>query len=67
MQPRSTAPPPPYLWEKDADHPWDYYQVKIDRHCGLTTYITSSQADFDTYGYSQLEWATDVASKLFNK
>lgn len=57
----------PYLWEKDADHPWDYYQVKIDRHCGLTTYITSSQADFDTYGYSQLEWATDVASKLFNK
>lgn len=57
----------PYLWEKDADHPWDYYQVKIDCHCGLTTYIPSSQADFDTYGYSQLEWATDVASKLFNK
>ena len=57
----------PYLWEKDADHPWDYYQVKIDRHCGLTTYIPSSQADFDTYGYSQLEWATDVASKLFSK
>lgn len=57
----------PYLWEKDADHPWDYYQVKIDRHCGLTTYIPSSQADFDTYSYSQLEWATDVASKLFNK
>ena len=57
----------PYLWEKDADHPWDYYQVKIDCHCGLTTYIPSSQADFDTYGYSQLEWATNVASKLFNK
>lgn len=57
----------PYLWEKDADHPWDYYQVKIDRHCGLTTYIPSSQADLDNYGYSQLEWATDVASKLFNK
>lgn len=57
----------PYIWEKDADHPWDYYQVKIDRHCGLTTYIPSSQADLDNYGYSQLEWATDVASKLFNK
>lgn len=57
----------PYLWEKDADHPWDYYQVKIDRHCGLTTYLPSSQADFETYGYSQLEWATDVAWKLFNK
>lgn len=57
----------PYIWEKDADHPWDYYQVKIDRHCGLTTYIPSSQADLDNYGYLQLEWATDVASKLFNK
>lgn len=50
----------PWLWERD---PW--YKVKIDWHCGLSTFVMDSPDDAQTNGYSQLQWYDDVASALF--
>lgn len=50
----------PWLWERD---PW--YKVKVDWHCGLSTYVMRSPDDAATNGYSRLQWYGDVASALF--
>lgn len=50
----------PWLWEREA-----WYRVKIDWHCGLSTYVMGSPDDAQTNGYTQLQWYDDVASALF--
>lgn len=42
---------------------WGKYDVKSS--CGLSTFIMKVVSDARTAGYNQLEWYTDVASKLF--
>lgn len=51
----------PYLWYGQLD------QVKIDSHCGLSTYImrTASDADAKRLGYERLDWWKNVASRLW--
>lgn len=48
-----------------AATPWVFNTIKIDSHCGLSTYILRSETDAATHGYRQLSWYTDVASALF--
>lgn len=48
-----------------AATPWIFNILRIDSHCGLSTYILRSEADADVNGYRQLSWYTDVASALF--
>lgn len=42
---------------------WGYYDVQTC--CGLSTYIMQAPSDAATAGYNQLQWYTDVSSKLF--
>ncbi|MDE6360158.1 MAG: hypothetical protein K2L39_02875 [Muribaculaceae bacterium] len=50
----------------EAATPWVFNTIKIDNHCGLSTYILRREADADVNGYRQLAWYTDVASALFD-
>lgn len=53
-----------------ATTPWMFYGyngIKIDSHCGLTTYILRQESDADTKGYRMLSWYGDVASALFEQ
>jgi len=50
----------PWLWEGKRD------QVKIEWHCGLTTYIVSTPEEVARRGYDRLDWYEDVASAIFN-
>lgn len=50
----------PWLWEGYLTD-----QVKIDCHCGLSTYIKRSADDGDNYGYRRLGWWTDVMSRMW--
>lgn len=45
--------------------PWIFNTIRIDSHCGLSTYILRREADADVNGYRQLAWWRDVASALF--
>jgi hypothetical protein len=47
----------PYLWHLN---PYGY-EMKIDTHCGLSTYILSIPANASTNNYSNLQWYADVA------
>ncbi|MDE5942133.1 MAG: hypothetical protein K2H14_08490 [Muribaculaceae bacterium] len=51
----------PYLWEGDIT------EVKIDTHCGLSTYIKRSADDGDRYGYDRLDWWQDVMSRMWGE
>lgn len=58
----------PYIWQTDPGQPHNPYEVRIDHHCGLTTFIPESASDVDANPlYSPLQWATDVASRLFKE
>lgn len=53
-----------------ATTPWMFYGyngIKIDSHCGLTTYILRQESDADTKGYRTLSWYGDVVSALFEQ
>lgn len=50
-----------------AATPWIFNSLKIDSHCGLSTYILRREADADMKGYRQLAWWRDVASSLFTE
>lgn len=50
-----------------AATPWIFDTVKVDSHCGLSTYVLRRESDADNKGYRQLSWYTDVASCLFAK
>ncbi len=39
--------------------------VDLNRHNGLSTFIASDPDDFRMFGYTSLEWYSDVASLLF--
>lgn len=54
----------PYLWQRDA-HNSAAYEVKVDWHCGLSTYVTQSPETAANKGYDELSWYRDVASALF--
>ena len=55
----------PFLWE-GVRNPWQNKEVKVDHHCGLTTYIPLSKTDMETKNnYTNLDWATEVTSALF--
>lgn len=47
-----------------AATPWMFSSLKIDTHCGLSTYILRSESDASVYGYRRLQWYSDVASQL---
>lgn len=49
-----------------AATPWIFNIVKVESHCGLSTYILRQESDADVNGYRQLSWYTDVASALFS-
>lgn len=49
-----------------ASTPWIFNTIRIDYHCGLSTYILRDESDADINGYRQLAWYTDVASALFD-
>ncbi len=48
-----------------ASTPWIFNKIKVDSHCGLSTYILRRDSDADTRGYRHLSWYGDVASVLF--
>lgn len=48
-----------------AATPWIFNKIKVDSHCGLSTYILRRDSDADTKGYRQLAWYSDVVSYLF--
>lgn len=50
-----------------AATPWIFNTVKVDAHCGLSTYILRRESDADMNGYRQLAWWRDVASCLFSE
>lgn len=47
----------PYLWQGYGND-----EVKINRHCGLSTNIVYEQGREKLYNYNTLSWWTDVAS-----
>lgn len=49
----------PWLWQGLRN------EVEIVSHCGLSTYILSSETDSQRYNYCDLQWYEDVASRLF--
>lgn len=49
-----------------ASTPWIFNTIKVDHHCGLTTFILRCPVDANKQGYCNLEWYTDVASHYFN-
>lgn len=49
----------PYLWQSLSE------QVKINHHCGLTTFLPTTKSELEQDTYSGLDWQTDVASALF--
>lgn len=51
----------PYIWETLIN------QVKIDSHCGLSTYILENETFANVKGYTDLQWYTRVAYRLFSK
>lgn len=55
----------PYLWQGYYDYWGRLCEVKIDAHCGLSTFILQYASDAPTRGYNELSWYTDVASSLF--
>ncbi len=54
----------PWLWQRDAYNS-AAYEVKINRHCGMTAYILRSAQGAATNNYSNLKWWNDVVSTLF--
>ena len=54
----------PYLWQRDAYNS-AAYEVKIDWHCGLSTYVMQSPQSASNKGYDELSWYRDVTSVLF--
>lgn len=60
-------------WKKALDDavvyqaatPWIFNLVRVDHHCGLTTYILRREEDAFNKGYYNLSWYRDVASGLF--
>lgn len=54
----------PYLWQRDAYNS-AAYEVKIDWHCGLSTYVMQSPQSAANKGYDELSWYRDVTSVLF--
>jgi hypothetical protein len=49
-----------------AATPSIFRQLKINTHCGLSTFIMRSAQDADVKNYRQLAWYNDVASALFS-
>ena len=49
----------PWLWEGR-----DWESVKIDHHCGLSSYIVSYKGGEYVSGYNRLQWWRDAASGL---
>lgn len=47
-----------------ASTPWIFNSIKVDHHCGLTTFILTSQDDALTKGYCNYAWFRDVASSI---
>lgn len=48
-----------------ASTPYIFNEIKVDSHCGLTTYILRRPEDVEVKNYNSLEWYADVASALF--
>lgn len=48
-----------YLWKGNYD------EVKIDWHCGLSTFILTDEDMTAQKGYNELQWYRDVAAVLF--
>jgi len=49
----------PRLWEGESD------EVKIEWHCGLSTFVLHGPETASVRGYDELDWFRDVASALF--
>lgn len=45
----------PYMWN----------QLRLEHHCGLSTYILKSEEYSAIKNYNQLQWWADIASKLW--
>lgn len=50
----------------EASTPWIFNSIKVDAHCGLTTYILRSPQDANNKNYSRLMWFQDVATNLYD-
>lgn len=55
----------PYIWEGAHDWYGRDLEVKLDSHCGLSTYILQASESAATFNYNTLDWYSDVASLLF--
>lgn len=51
--------------EYQASTPWIFNSIKVNSHCGLTTYILRSPQDASTKQYRFTGWYNDVASFLY--
>lgn len=51
----------PYIWPNDP-----IGQVKLDHHCGLSTYFLRSEADALSRNYSDTNWWKDASHRLFH-
>lgn len=49
-----------------AATPYIFNSVRVDAHCGLSTFILHDEQDADTKRYRSLDWYADVASALFD-
>ena len=49
-----------------ASTPYMWNQLKLEYHCGLSTYILKDSTDYTTKGYNQLQWWSDVVCNLYN-
>lgn len=51
--------------EYHAATPWIFNSIKVEAHCGLTSYILRRPEDVQTKGYGSLAWYRDVAAELY--
>lgn len=49
-----------------ASTPYIFNTIRVDIHCGLSTYILRDAADARVKNYWQLSWYSNVVSALFN-
>ena len=48
-----------------ANTPYMWNSLRLNAHCGLSTFIVNTESDADTKGYKQLKWWHDVVSYKF--
>ena len=51
------------LYKNQTPYMWN--MLKIDHHCGLSTFILENSEYSNIKNYSQLQWWNDVANKLW--